>query len=492
MGFEKNKGVQRMKTELKNHRGSAQIVFFVILALLVAGGTAFVIFVRQFNPNDYRPSLEARLSESLGMDVKLGRLSMEWKFGLGLQADKVELRNRAGAVPIVAADRLFFRFNPFLLLRGQLIASEVTLSAPVVLLIRNSNGSNGSNWEKVTEPPKKKEASVKMPGWVGRWFGGFTILFSKVQVERGTLLYRDETQSAPVELAVRDLKGEFGQEWVRGAIRGRGEGRFLHPSEPDLFWNATWQEAEQELDFELKLKGEGVFKGKALPFQKPLRFKGGLQLENFEMGRLPFALSGLVSGNVALEGAGQTEEEIKKSLSGDGNVHIRDGRIRNFNVVQSVLSRATVIPGLSEALVGAMPPSFRSVVASRDTHFDLIQTDFELKGSQSTIHSLVLKDANYQVQAEGVIGLDGQADLRAQLVLLDEFSQFLVKKVKELVYLQNEQGLIVIPFVYRGRWPRATPQPDLAYLAERLVVDQGARLLQRGLEALSQRKQPQT
>jgi len=489
LGPEKNKGVRHMKTELRDHRWSARIFFFAFLGILVVGGTALVMFARQFDPNDYRPSLEARLSESLGMDVKFGRLSLEWKSGLGLQADKVELRNRSGAVPFVAADHLFFRFKPFLLLRGQLIASEVTLSRPSILLIRNSFGSN---WEKMTGPPKKKEASVKMPGWVSRWLGGFTILFSKVQVERGTLLYRDETQSTPVELAVRDLKGEFGQEWVQGAIRGRGEGRFLHPSEPDLSWNATWQIGEQELDFELELKGEGVFKGKALPFQKPLRFKGGLELENFEVGRLPFALSGLVSGNVALEGTGQTEEEIKKSLSGDGNVHIRDGRIRNFNVVQSVLARATVIPGLSEALVGAMPPSFRSLLASRDTHFDLIQTDFELKGSQSTIHSLVLKDANYQVQAEGVVGLDGQVDLRAQLVLLDEFSQFLVKRVKELGYLQNEQGLIVIPFVYRGKWPRATPQPDLAYLAERLVVDQGARLLQRGLEALSQRRQPQT
>ncbi len=456
-------------------------ILIALVVVFLIGGAALFFFLRQLEPNDFRPQLEEKLSEALGMEIKVAKLSLEWSGGLGFKAEGIEIRNTPEARPFVTSDWLFLRFNPLYLLKGKLIAYEFKLHSPSVFLLKKASGTN---WEKKMKTPVKKSAA-KPPAWIQRWTGGFALLFSMVELEQGTFVYRDETQTPVLELGVRDIEAQIEQELVGGIIRTRGTGRFFHPSKPDLNWIAVWKSFEQEVDLEVELKGEGQFKGTVLPFQKPPRFKGGLQLENFDVGRLPVAAKGFISGDVFLEGAGAGEEEIKKSLSGKGNVHVRDGAIRDVNLVRSVLARATVIPGLSEVLAEAMPPSFQTVLNSPDTHFDFVQVDFEMQGAQLVLPSLILKDSNFQIQASGTAGLEGQMDLKAQLILLDEFSEFLIHRVKELSYLENEQERIVIPFVYRGQWPRAYPQPDLAYLAQHLIVDQGARLLEKGLQALS-------
>jgi len=76
--------------------------------------------------------------------------------------------------------------------------------------------------------------------------------------------------------------------------------------------------------------------------------------------------------------------------------------------------------------------------------------------------------------------------MRSKLVLYEELSAFLIKKVKELESLQNASGRLVIPFVYRGNLPGAKVYPDLNYVASSLIQGRGEELLAKGIDKLTE------
>ena len=316
-------------------------------------------------------------------------------------------------------------------------------------------------------------------------------------IEEGHLHYRYGSEPPFFDLEISDIKAELEGILLGGTLKGKGEGRVFDESSPDLKWQGTLRPADGPVDFEIAL-GEGrlIATGEGFPHQSPPRF--GLEFEandfdlegafrRFQKGtETEWIPAGRVFGRVELQGSGREWGDLQNSLSGVGRLEIREGAIRNLNLVKAVLARITVVPGLGEVLAQAAPAPFQPLLNHRDTTFEALEVNFHVQGDQLAVESLILKESQYVIEGSGTVGLAGVFDLRAKLVLLEEISGFLIQKVGELGYLANEQGRIVIPFVLRGKWPEVRPEPDLAYLAEKLIVDQGARLMEWGLETLSQ------
>ena len=422
-----------------------RLVFLSFLCLL-ALGAVFIFFLVWFNFNPYRPQLESRLSKALQLDIKLGPLSRSWTRGPGLKVKDLQVRKNQREPLLFGADSLLLWLDPFSLMGGRLVF--------------------------------------------------------KTKIEGGEFYYREKTRNPPLDLKLRKIQMETRQQVPGGEIKGMGEGRILSASASDLTWWAVIEPRKQEVNFEIHFdQDKAIFRGEALPLQNPPRFQADLEFHEFDLAtvfRLWNAtaqdrrglLDGTANGNFQVVGASRGGIETKRSLQGKGEFEIRNGVFRNFNVIETILRRITIVPGLEEALVAGVPSYLQPLFNRRDNPFELLQAEFKVQGGQLTFQQLLLRDRHYLLEAEGNLGFEGEVNFQARLILMEDASQFLVGRVHELSALRNAQGRIVIPFVYRGTWPHARPRPDLNFLAQKLLVEQGAQFVAKGLEALSQLRKP--
>ncbi len=105
----------------------------LLLALLVA---ALVLF---FDPNDYKPQLQAAASDALGMEVSVkGRLGIGLYPGMRLTMKDVSVRNQGSELMVVDRVRVGLELLP--LLHDQVRIKSVSLIQPKITIERAASG----------------------------------------------------------------------------------------------------------------------------------------------------------------------------------------------------------------------------------------------------------------------------------------------------------------------------------------------------------------
>ena len=435
-------------------------IFLLLLILILIGGGVLAYFWLTFDPNRYRPYLETKLSELVGMKIRLENLSLGWENGLAFKVDGIQIRKSEADVPCLTADTFLLRLDPFSLLRMQIGLSELKLVRPQVLLVRKRRGQENWTVPEIDSAPNK---SKPVPP------GGLALLLSSAKLEDGHLHYRDETQTPALEIELADIEARVERQ-ITGTI--------------DLQAEAG--------------KGMLKFEWKVSSLLSTPYFQGKFTVNQLDLDRLTAPsepagegrgyLGGMVSGNFDFQGSGKETEVILESLDGKGNLEVKQGVLRGVNLPRLVLQRITVLPGLESAVLNSVPEEFRDVFLARDTLFESIQTQVSIKQSRIHLESFLLRSEHYVIEGQGEMNLVGDLTLGARIAFLEKVSEYLVQRVHELSLLSNSKGQIVIPFTLRGRWPAIQVLPDVGDLARRALVSQGTRWLEEGLAALSKKK----
>lgn len=201
---------------------------------------------------------------------------------------------------------------------------------------------------------------------------------------------------------------------------------------------------------------------------------------------------GLMSGAVRIRAAGKTRLEIQKTLSGDGNVTVRDGVIQNVNLLQEVFGRLSMIPGLVERLLQRLPPEYQQKLSERDTRLRPIDQTFTVESGAAQINRLALATENLGLSGDAVLGLDGSVSAQTMLVIDSTLSGAAIASVRELQYLTDSKGQINLPVRFQGALDRLVIQPDLQYVTSRLAVTKATEVLGNVLQQTMGRKSDST
>jgi hypothetical protein len=197
-------------------------------------------------------------------------------------------------------------------------------------------------------------------------------------------------------------------------------------------------------------------------------------------------VTGRLSAQTDLAFNGANPEAIKRSLQGQGMLEIRDGALRNRNVIKEVFDQLSPVLAVTNALGGELPPEIHEMLKDRDTPFQSLQIKYAAQGGQARVSEFRLMHPNYHLAGQGNYGiLDQRVDSSMQLVLSKAVSGYFIKKIHELAYLADKAGQVMIPFRYSGIFPDASVQPDLPYIASRVLQSGADQLLNRGMERLS-------
>lgn len=178
-----------------------------------------------------------------------------------------------------------------------------------------------------------------------------------------------------------------------------------------------------------------------------------------------------------LRGESKNSAALQDSLEGEGATQVRGGSLKNFNLVERVLSKVT-LPGVPNLISSRMPARYNAILQRKDTPFETLAATFTVKQGRIYSDDLSLVTPDYSVRGEGSIGFDRTTKWDATLAMSAQFTQEILKEHKNARYMVDRQGRLAVPFRLDGTLPYVQVRPDLQGLAE--GIQKG--LLKKGMD----------
>jgi hypothetical protein len=272
----------------------------------------------------------------------------------------------------------------------------------------------------------------------------------ELELKDGKIFVRGNLSSAEgtvQKVGYRNLRGEAA--WSPGAVTFKNFS--FQALNGNFRANGAWETAGEN-SFRLALEpGFESVDLKALLAQKFPRFKERID------GQLNF--------KARLRGESKTLEALPKSLAGQGETQLRNGSLKDFNLMQLVFANVSGLPGIAKLRV---PARFAALAQNKDTAFESMTATFTVKQGRIYSKDLLLSTADYNIMADGSIGLDETMKWDATLVMSPQFTQELVQEYRNARYLTDRRGRFVVPFRVEGKLPRVQARPDLQKLAQQM------------------------
>jgi hypothetical protein len=205
----------------------------------------------------------------------------------------------------------------------------------------------------------------------------------------------------------------------------------------------------------------------------------GMDLKHMLATQAPGAaekIEGWLDADLSLTGAGKGWGTIQKTLVGNGRVDVKDGVLTDVNLAEQVLASVTGVPGLSQFISPRVRSMYPAVFSTGDTRFDKLGGSVQIANGVARSDNLTLEAHDYAMHGKGTFALDNEIDLTATLVASKQLSDAIVADVREVKYLENDQGKVEIPFRLTGVLPQVKPKPDIESLTRslsRAVVGKG-------------------
>lgn len=234
----------------------------------------------------------------------------------------------------------------------------------------------------------------------------------------------------------------------------------------------------------LQLDGQYAF-GDAVP-----RFSVASKVQGLDLAELYRSLDlkgrdlrGRLNADTKLSGSGKQWDEIKPNLRGQGQAEVLQGALLNFNLVESVLSGITGVPGLTSLINPQLRKKYPETFEAKDTEFKELKGVFDLADARMNVKDLRIAAADYTIKGTGWVDFEKRVEFQALLLLSERLSADLARSAREVSYILNSQNQLEVPFVVTGTLPNLRPRPDSSYLGK--LVQRG--FLRRGTDELQRR-----
>ncbi len=187
----------------------------------------------------------------------------------------------------------------------------------------------------------------------------------------------------------------------------------------------------------------------------------------------PAKFSGKLSGQFKGTGQGKTPDALQTSLVGNGAWSVAEGKLMNLNVLKTVLSKISMIPGLVEKVEQNLPEKYKEVLNRQDTLLSKIEVESSVQSGRINLSKAQIMGEGFALAAEGSVGFDQTVALNAAMFIPEDLAAAMIAAVPELDYVKEESGRIRIPVEISGKANALVIAPDLDYLGKRLIVNKG-------------------
>jgi hypothetical protein len=191
---------------------------------------------------------------------------------------------------------------------------------------------------------------------------------------------------------------------------------------------------------------------------------------------------GLVNGEIDVRAQGLNPDALRTTLTGTGHVDITRAKIVNFNVLDTVLSKFDMLPGLSEKMAQTLPPKYKMRLLEEDTPINTATSSIAISEGKIMLAPIDIEAEEFTISGKAQADFDRNFSIEGTFLIPADLSEAMVVSAPELKYLVNENREIFFPMKATGKLPQMQIAPDLAYISERLLVNQGKQQLIRVID----------
>lgn len=193
-------------------------------------------------------------------------------------------------------------------------------------------------------------------------------------------------------------------------------------------------------------------------------------------------VEGAFSETVQIEGEGFDYPALLAKVRGKTQGELKDGRLKDMNVLKTVLDKISVVPDLAQKLEENLPAQYREKLTQKDTEFKKMLFDGTIADSLFHINSATVDADIFLVKLSGDVGFDQSCDVKGTFFITGDLAQSMVSAVKELEYLMNQEGQIAIPVIASGKGKDIKVLPDVGNIAQQAFKNKGAEELGKVLD----------
>lgn len=230
------------------------------------------------------------------------------------------------------------------------------------------------------------------------------------------------------------------------------------------------------------VSGSGTFEPKDTKFDVSTVVKDVNLAEYFryKAPALVDVLSGKISGDVSLAGAGNSWQQIAKTLSGKGSTIVIEGALLNVNVAKQLVSSIQALPLVPPDLTQKLRDRDPKLFDSNTTVFQNMKSNWTISAGKIQVPDLKLATRDFALAGKGWFGLDKDMNVATTLTLSDKLTKDLIAEVPAAQYLVSSGGRIEIPLTLGGAVTRPSVTVDASTLTSRIQSS----LMQQGQEGL--------
>ncbi len=213
-------------------------------------------------------------------------------------------------------------------------------------------------------------------------------------------------------------------------------------------------------------------------FNGQLEAKGIDLTEVVAQEKAPVKVAGLLYANIKAQGMGSD----LNSIVGDGAIEVKEGKLKDLNVLKLVLDKISVIPNLSEKVKASLPEKYIAKLEDKDTEITKIAATVAIAGGQINVTPIDVQADEFAFNGQCQADFTQKYSLSGAFMIPAELASAMIKGAPELQYLLDMQGNISFPLKVSGKGagvPGFTP--DVGSLMKNAVINKGKEELGRAL-----------
>ncbi len=454
-----------------------KIIFYSLLIVTVTMFLMFIVFIKTINPNAYLPMIAKAASDALGREVTLTKANyiLSWE-GLALDVFDVGVKEdpRVGTTPMVTIEKVHLRINiKPLLFKRHIDISEMLLSKPRINVVLLEDGS--LNVQKIGPTKKTSPALASAPAApptpdavpVLAPVSTLPILLvKKIEVEDGAVVFIDTHAGIPLKIQINHINIHSKDFSLTDPFSMAANFAFASKGENNVTANVTVRLKPTENKVDLS----NLMATTDLSLMDLNAFKA--MLPNLAQVPLPESVSGTATFKMPSLSAGA---RAPADITGQGDFNIANARLEGFNLLDSVLSRINIIPGLGEGISAMISYKFKTKMGGDDTVLDKVQVNFTVKDAQVIIDDALLQSKIFEVKAKGKAAFDGTVEISTSVYIAPDLSVDLIKHIGPLEGLLDEDKRIYVPGGVSGKAPNVHYSPDMEYVGKKLFTGEGSK-----------------
>lgn len=262
-------------------------------------------------------------------------------------------------------------------------------------------------------------------------------------------------------------------------------------------FTATGQDAS--LDSFSAQCAEGKISGtaKVQDFAAAQSYSMQMKMEKIDLSQLlnqkdwPYKVEGFFEGNISAVGQGFDPQKSLNNLTGDGQVALKEGRIKGLNILKEVVDKISIVPNLGDRVRNSLPPESAAKMENKDTVLNTVAATLVIKEGAVHFDPVDFDAEGFVFQGSGKAGFDQSFAVAGRFTMSPDLSTAMVSSVGELDILLNDAGVISIPVSASGKGANVRFGVDLKDLGKNVIKRKAGQELKKVLDKALERGSPQ-